>query len=217
MKIIKKSLELLKAPERNIRLHTDKQLIEFRRSVQMFGQIRPIVIDENNTILAGNGLAETLRLMGRKEADCYLVTGLSDIEKKKLMMADNRIFDLGVDDMTAFDALVQELKDDLDIPGYDENMLKALVMEPIEIDDLISGYGLISDERADKLRETKEKYEQRDELNAQQAEQQAPAAAPPASVIEEIRKFTGNTEAYKAEEQEHKYIECPKCGERIWL
>lgn len=217
MKIIKKRLDELKAPERNIRLHTAKQLAEFKRSVEMFGQIRPIVIDEGGVILAGNGLAATLRLMGRQEADCCIVTGLSDIEKKKLMMADNRIFDLGVDDMAAFDAMVQELNGDLDIPGYDEDMLKALVMEPEGIDGLMAGYGLISNERADEIRDTRDKYEQRDQQSVKQAEQLTPAVRPQDEVVREIRQFTGNTEAYKAEEQEHKYIECPKCGERIWL
>lgn len=70
MKVTKKPLTELHPPERNVRMHTDKQLKEFRRSVEMFGQIRPIVVDEGGTILAGNGLFETLLSMGHTEADC---------------------------------------------------------------------------------------------------------------------------------------------------
>lgn len=66
--IIKKLAELVQ-PEKNVRIHTEKQLQEFEKSVRMFGQIRPIVIDENNVILAGNGLYETLKRMGRGEAE----------------------------------------------------------------------------------------------------------------------------------------------------
>ena len=98
MKVTKKPLTELHPPERNVRMHTDKQLKEFRRSVEMFGQIRPIVVDESGTILAGNGLFETLLSMGHTEADCYVVSGLTEAQKKKLMLADNRVFDLGVDD-----------------------------------------------------------------------------------------------------------------------
>ena len=47
MKVIKKPLTELRRPDRNVRMHTDKQLKEFRRSVEMFGQIRPIVVDED--------------------------------------------------------------------------------------------------------------------------------------------------------------------------
>ena len=52
MKVIKKPLTELRRPDRNVRMHTDKQLKEFRRSVEMFGQIRPIVVDEDGVILA---------------------------------------------------------------------------------------------------------------------------------------------------------------------
>lgn len=117
MKVIKKPLTELRRPDRNVRMHTDKQLKEFRRSVEMFGQIRPIVVDEDGVILAGNGLYETLLSLGRTEADCYVVSGLTEAEKEKLMLADNRVFDLGVDDLAALDAFILELKDDLDIPG----------------------------------------------------------------------------------------------------
>ena len=56
MKVIKKKLSELRRPKKNVRNHSIKQIEEFKRSVQMFGQIRPIVIDEDNVILAGNGL-----------------------------------------------------------------------------------------------------------------------------------------------------------------
>lgn len=63
MNVTRKLLSELRRPERNVRMHTDKQLKEFRRSVEMFGQIRPIVVDEDGVILAGNGLYETLLSM----------------------------------------------------------------------------------------------------------------------------------------------------------
>ena len=96
-------------------MHTDKQLKEFRRSVEMFGQIRPIVVDEDGVILAGNGLYETLLSLGRTEADCYVVSGLTEAEKKKLMLADNRVFDLGVDDLAALDAFIPVSYTHLDV------------------------------------------------------------------------------------------------------
>lgn len=90
MNVTRKPLSELRRPERNVRMHTDKQLKEFRRSVEMFGQIRPIVVDEAGVILAGNGLYETLLSMGRTEADCYVVSGLTEAQKKKLMLADGK-------------------------------------------------------------------------------------------------------------------------------
>lgn len=126
MKPVKIKLADLKRPEKNVRLHTKKQLEEFQRSVEMFGQIRPIVVDENHVILAGNGLYETLVNMGKEEADCYVMTGLSENQKKKLMLADNKVFSLGVENIDAVESFIQELSDDLDIPGYDKETAEGI-------------------------------------------------------------------------------------------
>ena len=202
MNVTRKLLSELRRPERNVRMHTDKQLKEFRRSIEMFGQIRPIVVDEGGVILAGNGLYETLLSMGRTEADCYVVTGLTEAQKKKLMLADNRVFDLGVDDLSALDAFVLELKDDLDIPGYEEDLLRAMVMEADEAADTLSEYGAIDEERIEEIRNARERTEAREEAAARNAEEYVPPAAgtPP-----------------QEEGSARRFIRCPKCGERIWL
>jgi len=201
MKTVVKLLSELKRPERNVRMHTDKQLAEFRRSVEMFGQIRPIVCDEDDVILAGNGLYETLLSMGRTKADCYVVTGLSENEKKKLMLADNRIFDLGVDDMKAFDAIIAELGDDLDVPGFDDELLRSLSADADEIDEMMSSYGLITDEKKEEIAGAAETYRREEAERAAQpvnapAESEAPSDDP---------------------EPEGRFVICPNCGEKIWL
>lgn len=92
MKITVKKLADLRKPAHNIRRHSDKQITEYIRSIEMFGQIKPLVVDEHGEIIAGNGLFEALTRMGRETCDCYVVTGLTDVQKKKLMMADNKVY-----------------------------------------------------------------------------------------------------------------------------
>lgn len=151
MKIVKKKLSELKPPERNVRIHSEKQTKEFVRSLESFGQIRPIVIDEDNTILAGNGLYAALVAKGDTSADCYIVTGLSENEKKKLMLADNKIYSLGVDDMDVFEQFLKELGDDIDIPGYDEELLKTITADMEDVDEMLSGYGTVTEETSNRL------------------------------------------------------------------
>ena len=201
MRTVTKLLSELKRPERNVRMHTDKQLIEFRRSVEMFGQIRPIVIDENNVMLAGNGLYETLLSMGRTEADCYVVEGLTENEKKKLMLADNRIFDLGVDDMKAFDEFIAELGDDLDVPGFDDELLRSLVANEAEIDEMMSSYGLITEDKKEEIADAAETYRKAEAERAAQPEPDPDAGAANAEEAQPVGK----------------YVVCPKCGEKVWL
>ena len=206
MKVIKKALSDLRKPERNVRIHSDKQITEFKRSIEMFGQIRPIVIDEAGTILAGNGLYEALSAMGRTEAECYVAAGLSESQKKKLMLADNRIFSLGVDDLQGFDEIIAGL-DDLDVPGYDEDLLKTLTADLKEADEMLAGYGIIDDSTKAEMKKAAERHEQKDEEYTQSAEEVKPAAAPPVEAAVEDR----------AQELDRRYIVCPKCGEKIWL
>lgn len=169
-----KNLNELKRPEKNVRLHGDRQIKEYIRSIEMFGQIRPLVIDEDNVVLAGNGLLTALKQMGRETADCYVVTGLSAKEKKKLMLADNKIFELGVNDTNVFDELLRDLGGDIDIPGFDEELLKILTANAQEADEIISNYGTFSEQSISKMNsaDTQQLPQQRinrgEEINSEQ-------------------------------------------------
>ncbi len=206
MKVTRMKLSALKVPEKNVRIHSEKQTKEFVRSLEAFGQIRPIVIDEDNTILAGNGLYAALMAKGDTEADCYVVKGLTPNEKKKLMLADNKIYSLGVDDMDVFEEFLKELGDDLEIPGYDEDLLKTITADLEDVDEMLSGYGVVSESTKDKIADTAQKYEAQEAENVQAAEEIKPAnpaaEQPPDAHGEPLPK---------------RFIQCPKCGNKIWL
>ena len=202
MNIVSIPLSKLKRPERNVRIHPEKQIREMIRSLEKFQQTRALVVDEDYTVLVGNGILTAMERMGYQAADCHIVAGLSEAEKKKLMLADNRVFDLGVDDLSALDAFVLELKDDLDIPGYEEDLLRAMVMEADEAADTLSEYGTIDEERIEEIRDARERTEAREEAAARNAEEYVPPAA--------------GTQPQE-EGPARRFILCPKCGERIWL
>ena len=206
MKVTRMKLSALKIPEKNVRIHSEKQTKEFVRSLEAFGQIRPIVIDEDNTILAGNGLYAALMAKGDTEADCYVVKGLTPNEKKKLMLADNKIYSLGVDDMDVFEEFLKDLGDDLEIPGYDEDLLKTITADLEDVDEMLSGYGVVSESTKDKIADTAQKYEAQEAENVQAAEEikpANPAADPPPDA--------------HGEPLPKRFIQCPKCGNKIWL
>lgn len=72
MKVIKKRLDDLKHPEKNVRIHSEQQIRELKRSLEKFGQTRALVVDENNVILIGNGLYEAMVSLGYQEASVYV-------------------------------------------------------------------------------------------------------------------------------------------------
>lgn len=205
MNVVKMPLDSLKRPERNVRMHTEKQLNEFERSITMFGQIRPIVVDDERTILAGNGLYDALLRMGWTEADVLQMHGLTENQKKKLMLADNKIFGLGVDDLDSFDIFLEELKDDLDIPGFDEDLLRSMVSQAGEVSEKLQEYGTLDE---DEIEEIKAARERKDLY----------MAVPPAE-DEGEEEADGEETAPATEEREpvRQYVVCPHCGEKIWL
>lgn len=212
MNIVKRKLSALKHPEMNIRMHPDKQIRELKRSVEKNGQTRLLVIDENNVIWIGNGLYQAMSELGMTEAYCLLKDGMSEIDKKKMMASDNRIFDLGVDDMNAFDQLLKELGDDLDIPGYDEDLLKTLTADLEDADEIISSYGVIDEDKKQQIIAAQETYAKKEEAFAAQAQEIVPEPfSPPAPTS------TPATAKTTPQDPPRRFIQCPKCGERIWL
>nr|DAL87687.1 MAG TPA: ParB protein [Caudoviricetes sp.] len=211
MKQLTLKLSELVRPERNIRIHTEKQLEEFERSVRMFGQIRPIVVDEKNTILAGNGLYETLLRMGEKQALVYKYDDLTESQKKKLMIADNKIFSLGIENLDTLNEFLEELNGDLDIPGFDEEILKQMVADADEVTEKISEYGTLDEEEIQQIKEANEKREQK-ELEFASEEEKAIAQT-------YLPQQGGQSATMESQEsaETRRFVICPKCGEQIWL
>lgn len=209
MEIITMKLVDLVKPEKNVRIHTEQQLKEFQRSVKMFGQIRPIVVDENNVILAGNGLYETLIAMGKETADVYKYDNLTENQKKKLMIADNKIFSLGIENLDTLNSFLEDLQGDLDIPGFDEDILKQMVSEAEDVTEKLSEYGTLDDEEIQSIKESGERKEQ--QIQKAEAEQATPAPQPIAQPQQEMPEDSKDTTEVK------KFVICPKCGEKIWL
>jgi len=213
MEIKRVKLADLVIPEKNIRIHTEQQLKEFERSIKMFGQIRPIVIDENRVILAGNGLYATLLRMGETEADVYQYSDLTENQKKKLMIADNKIFSLGIENLTTLNDFLEELHNDLDIPGYDSEILRQMVSEAEDITEKISEYGILSEDEIQSVKESIEKKEQR--VQQQEEKQQDNTSNSEVNISSAVQTEVKNNDEETTKIK--KFVICPKCGEKIWL
>ncbi len=213
MKIIQKNLADLQRPERNVRVHNAKQLQEFQRSLKMFGQIRPLVIDEAGVILAGNGLYEAMLALDYIKADCYVAAGLSEAQKKKLMLADNRIYDLGCDDIDTLDAFIKELGGDVDIPGFDAELLQALALEAEAASEALCEYGVIDEAKTAEIRNTHERYQMQEQTLTDRPNVSDGVSEP--RLAENVPNVSSPPPV--SAESSRPFVVCPKCGERIWL
>ena len=201
MKITKVNVDTLKSPEKNVRKHNEKQIRELARSIETFGQIRPVVIDENNVVYCGNGLVEAAKYAGWKQVEVLMKTGMSEADKKKLMIADNRIYTLGFDDFENINSIIEEIGD-FDIPGFDTETLEAMFGD---IDEEIESFGVLDDT---------EKREAQ-EASRQQEYKQGSYSEPPDSSDGTDNRTDEENGAAEDSTTDDSELVCPNCGHVI--
>ena len=217
MKVIKKRLDDLKHPEKNVRIHSEQQIRELKRSLEKFGQTRALVVDENNVILIGNGLYEAMVSLGYQEASVYVKTELSENDKKKLMIADNKTYALGIDNLDTLNEFLEELQGDLDIPGYDEEILQQMVADADEVTEKISEYGTLDESEIQKIKEANEKREQKAAAAEISDNNSENSSENPNTSDNQSSERQNTTEIEPEITETRKFFICPNCGEKIWL
>lgn len=114
MKIEKVKIESLVEDAANARTHPEKNLKVIEDSLRAFGQQKPIVIDEDNVVLAGNGLLAAAKRMGLTHI-AVVRTSLRGADARAYALADNRSGELSEWD---WESLARELES-LQEVGFD--------------------------------------------------------------------------------------------------
>lgn len=112
LKIVYRKVEDLIPYARNARVHSDAQVAEIAASIKEYGWTNPILLDGQNGIIAGHGRLMAARKLGMDEVPTIDIIGLTDTQKRALILADNKM---------ALNA------------SWDEDMLK------LELADLVGG------------------------------------------------------------------------------
>ena len=75
----------------NSRTHSETQVAQLAASIREFGFTNPVLIDEQNNLIAGHGRLLAARKLGLDEVPAILVTGLDDRRRRALVIADNKL------------------------------------------------------------------------------------------------------------------------------
>jgi DNA modification methylase len=76
---------------RNARTHSDAQIAEIAGSIRAFGFSNPVLVGEGGDTIAGHGRLAAARQLGITEVPVIVLIGLNEIQRRQLMLADNRI------------------------------------------------------------------------------------------------------------------------------
>ncbi|BBI21787.1 methyltransferase [Qipengyuania flava] len=124
-------LASLKRYDNNPRKHPERQLMKLAASIREFGFAMPILVDEADTIIAGEARLEGARRAGITEVPVIVAHYWSAAQIRAYRLADNKLADLAVWDE---DLLAIELAA---IIEFDEGQIEALGWETAEIDIIL--------------------------------------------------------------------------------
>ena len=84
-------VERLVPSPRNARTHSPAQIAEIAGSIRCFGFTNPLLVGEDGDLIAGHGRLAAARQLGLSEVPVIPLVGLSELQRRQLILADNRI------------------------------------------------------------------------------------------------------------------------------
>jgi ParB-like chromosome segregation protein Spo0J len=129
----------LRPSKRNARTHSKKQIGQLANSIRRFGWTYPILTDDHYEIIAGFGRYKAAEHLGLNAVPVMVMTGLSEVEKRALALADNKIAaNAGWDrvilaaELGELATLLPECELGIDITGFGPAEIDSLMGDLVE-------------------------------------------------------------------------------------
>lgn len=126
-------IDALKVYENNPRQHPESQLVKLTASIAEFGFAIPVLVDEDDTIIAGEARVAAARRAGLNEVPVIIAHHWSSAQVRAYRLADNRLAELATWDD---DSLAIELAGIIELDG---TPIEILGWETAEIDLMLEG------------------------------------------------------------------------------
>jgi hypothetical protein len=114
----------------NSRTHSDEQVAQLAASIREFGFTNPVLVDEQNNLIAGHGRLLAARKLKMDKVPAVVVTGLDDRKRRALVIADNKLALNAGWDEEALRVELEDLAGDFgELMGFSEDELVALLKQ----------------------------------------------------------------------------------------
>lgn len=130
-----KSVKDLIPYARNSRTHDDSQVAQICGSIKEFGFTNPILVDNDNSIIAGHGRLLAAQKLGLKEVPTINLGYLNEHQKKAYVIADNKLAMNAGWDVDLLKLEIDELNDiefDVELLGFTNDELKNILADKNE-------------------------------------------------------------------------------------
>jgi DNA modification methylase len=120
----------------NSRTHSDEQVAQLAASIREFGFTNPVLIDEENNLIAGHGRVLAARKLKLDQVPAVVVTGLDENRRRALVIADNKLALNAEWDQEKLVVELQSMSVDMQqLAGFSQDELLAL-LKPAQVDGL---------------------------------------------------------------------------------
>jgi DNA modification methylase len=127
----------LRPNPRNSRTRTKQEVLRIADSIRSAGNLQPIVVDEDDVILAGHGRLAAAKVLGLEMVPTIKAVGLTDAQKRLFAIADNKLTENAGWDREVLAKEFAELSELLEREGLD---LVATGFDPAEIDAILHDF-----------------------------------------------------------------------------
>ncbi len=122
---------------RNARTHSKKQIRQIADSIERFGFTNPVLVSDDNEIVAGHGRVQAAKLLGLKTVPTLVLSDMSEADRRAYILADNKLaLNAGWDkDLLAgeLQGLI-DLEFDVELTGFDLAEIDLVLDEADEAD-----------------------------------------------------------------------------------
>jgi len=125
-----RSIDTLIPYARNARTHSDHQVSLIAASIREFGWTIPVLVDEENTLIAGHGRVLAAKKLEIKEVPTMVARGWTDAQRRAYTITDNQLTLVGDWDNELLKIELAELKAsdfNLTLIGFDAKELDHLL------------------------------------------------------------------------------------------
>ena len=127
----------LRPNPRNARKRTKREVQRIADSISSAGNLQPIVVDENDVILAGHGRLAAAKLLGLELVPTIKAVGLTAAQKRVFTIADNKLTENAGWNRDVLATEFAELSELLEAEGLE---LAATGFDPAEIDTILHDF-----------------------------------------------------------------------------
>ena len=149
---------------RNSRTHSPEQVAQIAASIREFGFTNPLLIDANNTLIAGHGRVMAAQSIGLATVPAIRLAHLTDAQRRAYVIADNKLAENAGWDMATLAREVEDLSGEdysLDLLGFTTAELEGLLgQEPPPPEPAAPSPGIVYQEKYAVLVDCKDEADQ---------------------------------------------------------